>query len=1669
MGLFEITVQRQAVGTWPVVVRYQPSSGELTQWRWGRLALDLNDMVALFHSEKQYGELLGRALFREEIREAFVHAVAAVTSVDESLRVLLIVEADDLRHLHWEQLHAPLDGVWDYLLLNQRTPFSLYTPSRIGRHFPPIGRRDLRALLLVSGREELEGDYGLSYFDIVATVSSVQRALGEIPCDVLASADGAIGSPTLDTLCEQLTAGRHTLFHIVCHGAYQKDIDETVLYFPRGEDRRPVPGTRLIECFRRLDRLPRFAFLSTCESASPQAEAGLGGLGQRLVRELGMPAVVAMTDLVSIINAQALSSAFYAGLREHGKVDQALCKALSGLEGIMPALLSRLSDRPLWNDNLDRELTEDEVSDGLKQVRGLLKERAPVLCAEFEAQAVKVQVTRRTDPHALSAETRRARDAALTALNQLCSEALDLSFNALALGQEPPDYDARCPFPGLSAFGARFLASGEKEQDDREFFVGRDELVKQLMKKLSEHNFLAILGPSGSGKSSLVVAGLIPALQEKEPVLQMVYLTPGNHPLAQLEAIQPEVRGQADILVVDQFEGLFTLCEDEGERRTFLDRLLALADETRVVIAIRANFLGDCTLYPALKLAMQARQQLIAPMEASELRAAMEQQAAVVGLRFEADLSNTILDDVKDEPGAMPLLQHTLLELWKRRHGRWLLAKEYRDEIGGAQQAIARTADTLYNALPEDDRLRMRDIFLRLTRLGQEAIQDSERRDTPQRLRFEELVPAGGDPAPIRELVRRLADERLVVTGPWAPPVEGQALDESQVKVEMAHQALIPHWDRLKGWLDENRAELRLLQGVRQAAQEWQAHKHDEAYLIHRGGRLEHAEALNRHPRITLNGQEQAYLNACLDLRERERQDRENQRRRELEAAHKLAQEQKRRAEEQAAYAFRMRSRALVIGVIGLVAIVLAVLSILFWTQAQTSATTAKANLALAETNVAEASTQEAVAVTNEARANVESTRAVGNAATAEFNAEEAQRQSQISRARELAALALSRRDQHLDLALLLSVETFREEKLLQAREALFEAWRHNPHLSHYLHGHRDRVWSVAWSADGRLASGSADGTVVVWDLSQADMRPRQPVQILRGLGAEVMSVAWSADGRLASGSGDGTVIVWDLERNQPGRILKGHFSRVMSVAWSADGRLASGSEDGTVIVWDLEGGLLAQTLEGHSGPVWSVAWSADGRLASAASDETIIIWDLERDKPDHILKGHSSGVRNVTWSVDGRLASGSEDHTVIIWDLESGLPDQILGGHSGPVNSVTWSADGRLASGSEDRTVAIWDLDRAVPIRILEGHAAQVWSVAWSADGRLATGSEDDTVIIWNPTIDVRAKVLRGQPAWVWSLAWSTEGQLASGLYNDTVVVWDLARGEPTQILKGHSGPVNSVTWSVDGRLASGSGDGKVIIWDLSGTDSRHFALAQILEGHSDAVNSVAWSEDGQLASASSDGTVIVWDLKSGLPAQILEGHSSWVMSVAWSPDGRLASGSYDNTVIVWDLERSLPAQILEGHSEGVLSVAWSVDGRVASASSDETIFVWDPEDGLPTQILEGHSSRVKSAVWSVDGRLASGSEDRTVIIWDLESGLPAHTLAGHGAVPETVAWSADGQWLAIGSEDGTAQLWPMEPRVWIREACERAGRNLTQDEWAIYFPDEEYRKTCDQWPAGE
>jgi WD40 repeat protein/MinD-like ATPase involved in chromosome partitioning or flagellar assembly len=558
---------------------------------------------------------------------------------------------------------------------------------------------------------------------------------------------------------------------------------------------------------------------------------------------------------------------------------------------------------------------------------------------------------------------------------------------------------------------------------------------------------------------------------------------------------------------------------------------------------------------------------------------------------------------------------------------------------------------------------------------------------------------------------------------------------------------------------------------------------------------------------------------------------------------------------------------------------------------------------------------------------------------------------------------------------------------------------------------------------------------------------------------AGATSVAWEpVGGRLASGSADGTVRMWDVEQGRLLRTLKDHGGRVHSMAWDREGRrLASACDDEMVRVWDADQGRLLRTLEGHSSTVWSVAWDGNGRqLASGSDDKTVRVWNAEQGQLLRTLEGHSKGVRSVAWDPEGRrLASGSEDQTVRVWDAEQGQLLRTLEGHRGEVLSVAWSQEGgRLASGSDDRAVRVWDADQGQLLSTLEGHMSEVLSLAWGPEGRLASTS-DHTLRVWDAKEGQLLRTFELHVDFVVSVAWDQEGRrLASGSSNQTVQVWDAERGALLRTLEGHSGLVTSVAWDRQGhRLASGSIDQTVRVWDVE-----RGQLMCVLEGHAGIVSSVAWDAAGlHLVSASQDKTVRVWGVEQCQLLGTFKGDSGSSLSIVWGCKGRsLASGSADGAVRVWDAEQGQLLYTLTGHGGPVASVAWDPEGRrLASGSSDRTVRVWDAEQGQLLATLEGHGGMIRSVAWDGEGRrLASGSDDTTVRVWDGEGGQLVRTLEGHGGRVFSVAWNGDGRRLASSSADNTIRIWDVETGE-----CLQIIHMLPDGGWLTLFADGKFR----------
>ncbi|MFE1249108.1 hypothetical protein [Streptomyces sp. NPDC058766] len=660
-----------------------------------------------------------------------------------------------------------------------------------------------------------------------------------------------------------------------------------------------------------------------------------------------------------------------------------------------------------------------------------------------------------------------------------------------------------------------------------------------------------------------------------------------------------------------------------------------------------------------------------------------------------------------------------------------------------------------------------------------------------------------------------------------------------------------------------------------------------------------------------------------------------------------------------------------------------------------------------------------------------------------------------------------------------------------------------NAPLATPLTGHTGAVYLTTFSPDGRtLATASYDRTVRLWNVTDPQ-RPEPLGKPLTGHTSWVSSAVFSPDGRtLASASDDGTIRLWDATRpDRPrslGKPLTGHEGTIYLIAFSPDGRtLASVGDDRTVRLWNVADPrrprALGEPLTGHTEAVRSVAFSPDGRtLASGGDDGTILLWDVGRPgRPERVgpaLTGHGAVVHSVAFSPDGRtLASGGEDNTVRLWNTtDPRRPAQIgapLTGHTGPIWSVAFSPGGTmLAAASADSTASLWKVsDPAYPSQVgapLAGSSGEMYALGFSPDGRtLATGTGDNRVRLWaTPTSDMTGRTGAFRP----------DGRvLATAGRDGRIRLWDVREparpvriGEP---FRPGEGGVRSLEFAPDGRtLAVVTGDRAVQLWDL--TDPRrpvpHGSSVPLRIRYADPL---AFSPDGRvLATADDDRTVQLWDIadrsrprRLGTP---LTGHKGYVNSLVFSPDGRtLASGSADGTIRLWDAadpgRPTLIGKPLRGHLGAVNCLAFRPDGRtLASAGDDNSVRLWDvadPAKASQRARLTGHTEAVVSLTFSRDGRtLASGGNDSTVRLWNVSD--PSHATAigasmSHSArTGDFLAFGPGSHMLGVSSGADTIRIWDLDVEQAVRRICASTRGVLTPDTWRAYLPRLSYDPPC-------
>jgi WD40 repeat protein len=618
------------------------------------------------------------------------------------------------------------------------------------------------------------------------------------------------------------------------------------------------------------------------------------------------------------------------------------------------------------------------------------------------------------------------------------------------------------------------------------------------------------------------------------------------------------------------------------------------------------------------------------------------------------------------------------------------------------------------------------------------------------------------------------------------------------------------------------------------------------------------------------------------------------------------------------------------------------------------------------------------------------------------------------------------------------------------------------------LRGNANHVASVAYTPDGQfLAAGMDNGQVQVWETKT--QLPVSTIHLESAKNNWVYGLDYSPDGRFLAIGGDPPITIWDTSSGSTVDKLEGHTGLVYCLDYSPDGRfLASGSQDQTVRIWEVSTGISVTTLTSHTGSVRGIDYSPDGRfLASGSEDKTVRLWEISTTPAGDLkvsavltLTGHTASVNSVAFNPSGTfLASASDDETIRMWDVSTGEAILTLIGHTDLVLSLSFSADGKLLiSGSRDATVRVWNVEllNSRPIAVLTGHKGIVNSVAYNPSGRfLASGSADGTVRVWDsePPAGSMLTTLTGHTNTVLSIDYSPDGTfLASGSSDGTARIWSSTTGKTVTTL-----PVGSTVWGVtyspDGHyLVTCSADKLARVWDISTGDQA--TVVTILAGHTADVNAAAYSPDGRwLATASDDKTARIWDLSTGQTIATLVGHTDAIYALDYSPDGfSIATGSVDHDVRLWDAETGELLEILPGHTDAIFSVAYDPLGDfLASGSWDQTARIWDMETYTTTDILTGHNGYVYDVAFSPDGKqLATSSWDNTVRLWDLSQSPPQTTaiLTGHTGIVRAVTYSPDGQYVASGSRDGAIRRYLAQFEDAVDLSWEYVPRELTPEE---------------------
>lgn len=1252
---------------------------------------------------------------------------------------------------------------------------------------------------------------------------------------------------------------------------------------------------------------------------------------------------------------------------------------------------------------------------------------------------------------------------------------LDSVVHAIRVDGNEVEYAARpidvCPYRGLEAF----------REQDRAFFMGREAVVQRIMAYLVSEPGICILGPSGSGKSSVIQAGVTPLLRQQgrevfrftpgalpmeELAISLECLFDGGYPRKELyERLLADSRslhflaGELDqksgppCLVIDQFEELFTLAESDPTCGQFVANLCAAIEHpspnVQLILTMRSDFLGRVPAYPGLNTMILDHALQLEPMCRQDLERVVVQPARMSGLSVESELLARILDDVCGAPGMLPLLEHALLELFQQRRGNAMTLAVYH-KIGGIEGALAQRAEGEFERLTDEAKDALRRMFTHC--LIHPGIGTEHTRRPATRAELLHLWP---EPGAADGLLETWMEARLLT----AYRDEARGVD----MVVVAHEALIRKWPRIPQWMAEEGENSRLLESLRMRAMAWEGSGREQSHLP--SGALLHvmSRTLDRFE-VPPDSIERAFVLAGQAREQGER-----------EAEAKVRRRLRRR-----------KNQALLTGA---AALVLATISFIYYLRADS---------AEQEALVAKS---EAVAQSQEA--NLTLAKMLQDKAGAELEAGYPKKAWVYS----LAALA---REVPPGVDLPGAIGRFADPRMQAANQLLWTspvavpvtgtALRSDGDLfamagtdynirlldtvagkpAATLTGHLGRIEALAFSPDGDLlVSGGKDQILRLWSDRSGIWRLQEDGAL--DLGASMTHLAFSTKGDRIAAVASGKIVLLDtllvdMVQHQVAE------APVNAIAFSPNGeRLAFATKDGLLGVLHLASGHVVHLAEDIQAKtlVWRdlglVAggddgihlWSTKGQIfepLGQKSDQSFVVALATRKADGALASLDNSGILVVRDGQTGEkqkqfrvLPSGAADAGSLQWDesvlwasLDGGFPQMyspdgsILGtlsGHSDLIWSVAFSPDKqRLASGSADSTIRIWLAGTGRPHTILKGHVGPVFLVAWHVDGsKLASASTDGDVVLWDTNSWEEAARLSGHNGAALSAAFSPTNNHVATTSGDHVLLWDAVTYERIAVFPGFESPVRHLAFSSDGGLlAAYSKTYGIKVWDTNIWEN-HVRLATGLEVPNSkslifepGTRTLYWgTNNGQIYRANLSLLSHHEPDKRRYSEVFLSQLGSPVNSLDFSPDGSLLAIGFSNSDIqLWDMSKKERFTELSGYSGDILQVDFSPEGdKLVSASYDKSLRVWSVDHRPSAFEPARHESQIESIAFSPKGKRIASATKHQVKVWDTNTGRPTVVLEGQAdAFYTDCTFSPGGDQIATTSRDGLLRLFNAE-----------------------------------------